>query len=192
MWGTMLGGRVMDLFGKKRIAELEKENKKLQEEKDGALMLYSTTIKNHEQLEHEYRSLKAENNSLQLVIESKNDKVRELELENRDLKINFDSRERALKTLKDDRVERFKQIREQDKEIIKLEERNQYMYNRLVSIAEIFKDIDEEFIKDFRKARGRALNASSKRTRYKELNKMATNMEKLLKEIELDDKDVME
>lgn len=182
----------MDLFGKKRIAELEKENKKLQEEKDGALMLYNTTIKNHEQLEHEYRKIKAENDSLQVVMESKNDKVRELEIENRDLKINFDSRERALKTLKDDRVERFKQIREQDKEIIKLEERNQYMYNRLLSIAEIFKDIDEEFIKDFRKARGRALNASNKRTRYKELNKMATNMEKLLKEIELDDKDVME
>lgn len=182
----------MDLFGKKKIAELEQENERLKEDKEGVLKLYNTTIKNYEQLEHEYRSLKAENNSLQLVIESKNDKVRELELENRDLKINFDSRERALKTLKDDRVERFKQIREQDKEIIKLEERNQYMYNRLVSIAEIFKDIDEEFIKDFRKARGRALNASSKRTRYKELNKMATNMEKLLKEIELDDKDVME
>lgn len=33
MWGTMLGGGEMDLFGKKRIAELEKENKKLQEEK---------------------------------------------------------------------------------------------------------------------------------------------------------------
>lgn len=182
----------MDLFGKKRIAELEQKVERLKEEKEGILMLYSTTIKNHEQLEHEYRSLKAENNSLQLVIESKNDKVRELELENRDLKINFDSRERALKTLKDDRVERFKQIREQDKEIIKLEERNQYMYNRLLSIAEIFKDIDEEFIKDFRKARGRARNASNKRIRYKELNKMATNMEKLLKEIELDDKDVME
>lgn len=182
----------MDLFGKKRIAELEKENKKLQEEKDGALMLYNTTIKNHEQLEREYRKIQAENNSLRLVMVSKNNKVRELEIENRDLKINFDSRERALKTLKDDRVERFKQIREQDKEIIKLEERNQYMYNRLLSIAEIFKDIDEEFIKDFRKARGRALNASNKRTRYKELNKMATNMEKLLKEIELDDKDVME
>ena len=182
----------MDLFGKKRIAELEKENKKLQEEKDRALNLYNTTVKNHSDLEREYRKIKAENNSLQLVMESKNDKVRELEIENRDLKINFDSRERALKTLKDDRVERFKQIREQDKEIIELEERNQYMYNRLVSIAEIFKDIDEEFIKDFRKARGRALNASNKRTRYKELNKMATNMEKLLKEIELDDKDVME
>lgn len=182
----------MDLFGKKRIAELEQKVERLKEEKEGILMLYSTTIKNHEQLEHEYRKIKAENDSLQLVMESKNNKVRELEIENRDLKINFDSRERALKTLKDDRVERFKQIREQDKEIIKLEERNQYMYNRLVSIAEIFKDIDEEFIKDFRKARGRALNASSKRTRYKELNKMATNMEKLLKEIELDDKDVME
>ena len=182
------------VFGKKdkRIAELEQENERLKEDKERVLKLYNTTIKNHEQLEHEYRSLKAGSEGLKSLMEGKNKKIRELELENRDLKINFDSRERALKTLKDDRVERFKQIREQDKEIIKLEERNQYMYNRLLSIAEIFKDIDEEFIKDFRKARGRALNASNKRTRYKELNKMATNMEKLLKEIELDDKDVME
>lgn len=182
----------MDLFGKKRIAELEQKVERLKEEKEGILMLYSTTIKNHEQLEHEYRSLKAGSEGLKAVMESKNKKIKELELENRDLRINFDSIERAVKTLRDDRVGRFKQIREQDKEIIKLEERNQYMYNRLLSIAEIFKDIDEEFIKDFRKARGRALNASNKRTRYKELNKMATNMEKLLKEIELDDKDVME
>lgn len=182
----------MDLFGKKRIAELEKENKKLQEEKDRALMLYNTTIKNHEQLEREYRKIQAENNSLQLVMESKNDKVRELEIENRDLKINFDSIERAVKTLKDDRVERFKQIREQDKEIIKLEEMNAYMKNQIESTEELFKSINRAFICDFRKARGRALNASNKRTRYKELNKMATNMEKLLKEIELDDKDVME
>ena len=69
------------VFGKKdkRIAELEKENKKLQEEKDGALMLYNTTIKNHEQLEHEYRSLKAGSEGLKSIIEGKNKKVRELE-----------------------------------------------------------------------------------------------------------------
>ncbi len=82
----------MDLFGKKRIAELEKENKKLQEEKD----------------------------SLKLVIDNENNKVRELEIENRDLKINFDSRERALKTLKDDRVEREKQVIELNEEIKRL------------------------------------------------------------------------
>ena len=82
----------MDLFGKKRIAELEKENKKLQEEKD----------------------------SLKLVIDNENNKVRELEIENRDLKINFDSRERALKTLKDDRVEREKQVIELNEELNEL------------------------------------------------------------------------
>ena len=107
----------MDLFGKKRIAELEKENKKLQEEKDRALNLYNTTVKNHSDLEREYRKIKAENNSLQLVMEGKNKKVRELELENRDLKINFDSRERALKTLKDDKVEREKQVIELNKRL---------------------------------------------------------------------------
>lgn len=173
----------MDLFWKKRIAELEQKVERLKEEKEGILMLYSTTIKNHEQLEHEYRKIKAENDSLQVVMESKNDKVRELEIENRDLKINFDSRERALKTLKDDRVEREKQVIELNEEIKMLEYENGCMKSRIVSIEELFKSIDGVFICDFRKARGRAINASNKRKRYKELNKMATSMEKIIKEI---------
>lgn len=173
----------MDLFGKKRIAELEKENKKLQEEKDRALNLYNTTVKNHSDLEREYRKIKAENNSLQLVMEGKNKKVRELELENRDLKINFDSRERALKTLKDDKVEREKQVIELNKEIRELEDENGCIKSKIVSIEELFKDIDGVFICDFRKARGRALNASNKRIRNKQLNKMAASMEKIIKEI---------
>ena len=173
----------MDLFGKKRIAELEKENKKLQEEKDRALNLYNTTVKNHSDLEREYRKIKAENDSLQVVMESKNDKVRELEIENRDLKINFDSRKRALKTLKDDRVEREKQVIELNEEIKMLEYENGCMKSRIVSIEELFKSIDGVFICDFRKARGRAINASNKRIRYKELNKMAASMEKIIKEI---------
>lgn len=173
----------MDLFGKKRIAELEKENKKLQEEKDRALNLYNTTVKNHSDLEREYRKIKAENNSLQLVMEGKNKKVRELELENRDLKINFDSRERALKTLKDDKVEREKQVIELNKEIRELEDENGCIKSKIVSIEELFKDIDGVFICDFRKARGRAINASNKRIRCKELNKMAASMEKIIKEI---------
>lgn len=145
----------MDLFGKKRIAELEKENKKLQEEKD----------------------------SLKLVIDNENNKVRELEIENRDLKINFDSRERALKTLKDDRVEREKQVIELNEEIKMLEYENGCMKSRIVSIEELFKSINRAFICDFRKARGRALNASNKRIRNKQLNKMAASMEKIIKEI---------
>lgn len=173
----------MDIFGKKRIAELEKENKKLQEEKDRALNLYNTTVKNHSDLEREYRKIKAENNSLRLVMVSKNNKVRELELENRDLKINFDSRERALKTLKDDRVEREKQVIELNEEIKMLEYENGCMKSRIVSIEELFKSIDGVFICDFRKARGRAINASNKRIRCKELNKMAASMEKIIKEI---------
>lgn len=182
------------VFGKKdkRIAELEKENKKLQDEKEGVLKLYNTTIKNHEQLVHKYRSLKAGSDGLKAVMENKNKKVRELEIENRDLKINFDSRERALKTLKDDRVEREKQVIELNEEIKMLEYENGCMKSRIVSIEELFKSIDGVFICDFRKARGRATNASNKRIRYKELNKMAASMEKIIKEIELDDKDVME
>lgn len=173
----------MDLFGKKKIAELENENKKLKEEKDDLLKVYNTTVKNHSELEHKYRDNKAENDSLKLVMESKNNKVRELELENRDLKINFDSRERALKTLKDDRVEREKQVIELNEEIKMLEYENGCMKSRIVSIEELFKSIDGVFICDFRKARGRAKNASNKRIRYKELNKMATSMEKIIKEI---------
>lgn len=173
----------MDLFGKKRIAELEQKVERLKEEKEGILMLYSTTVKNHSDLEREYRKIKAENNSLQLVMEGKNKKVRELELENRDLKINFDSRERALKTLKDDKVEREKQVIELNKEIRELEDENGCIKSKIVSIEELFKDIDGVFICDFRKARGRALNASNKRIRNKQLNKMAASMEKIIKEI---------
>lgn len=35
----------MDLFGKKKIAELEQENKRLKEDKEGVLKLYNTTKK---------------------------------------------------------------------------------------------------------------------------------------------------
>lgn len=157
------------VFGKKdkRIAELEKENKKLQEEKDGALMLYNTTIKNHEQLEHEYRSLKAGSDGLKAVMESKNKMVREL-------------KDRL-------RAEEWEHM-ETLKDLDKLEKENEYMKNRLESIERVFKDIDGEFIKDFREARGIALKRSNKRIRNKQLNKMAVSMEKLLKEVGIDAK----
>ncbi len=64
-----------------------------------------------------------------------------------------------------------------------LEYENGCMKSRIVSIEELFKSIDGVFICDFRKARGRAINASNKRIRYKELNKMAASMEKIIKEI---------
>ena len=152
----------MDLFGKKRIAELEQKVERLKEEKEGILMLYSTTIKNHEQLEHEYRSLKAGSDDLKAVMEGKNKKVRELE-------------DRL-------RSESWEHM-ETSKKLDRLEKENKCMTNRLKSIEELFKDIDGVFICDFRKARGRAINASNKRIRYKELNKMATSMEKIIKEI---------
>lgn len=173
----------MDLFGKKRIAELEKENKKLQEEKDGALMLYNTTIKNHKKLECDYNDLEVCFESSRVIIKDKNRTIEKLEKENRDLKIDLSSIERAVKTLKDGKAELYKQIRELDKEIIELEDENGCMKSRIVSIEELFKSIDGVFICDFRKARGRALNASNKRIRNKQLNKMAASMEKIIKEI---------
>lgn len=173
----------MDLFGKKRIADLEKENKKLQEEKDGALMLYNTTIKNHKKLECDYNDLEVCFESSRVIIKDKNRTIEKLEKENRDLKIDLSSIERAVKTLKDDRVEREKQVIELNEEIKILEYENGCMKSRIVSIEELFKSIDGVFICDFRKARGRAINASNKRIRYKELNKMAASMEKIIKEI---------
>lgn len=160
---------MFNMFGKKdkRIAELEKENKKLQEEKDGALMLYNTTIKNHEQLEHEYRSLKAGSEGLKAVMEGKNKKVRDLE-------------DRL-------RAESWEHM-ETSKELDRLEKENKCMTNRLKSIEGLFKDIDRAFICDFRKARGRASKGSNKRIRNKQLNKMAVSMEKLLKEVGIDAK----
>ena len=88
-----------------------------------------------------------------------------------------------MKTLKDDKVEREKQVIELNKEIRELEDENGCIKSKIVSIEELFKDIDGVFICDFRKARGRALNASNKRIRNKQLNKMAASMEKIIKEI---------
>ena len=152
----------MDLFGKKKIAELEKENERLKVDRDRTLTLYNTTVKNHSELGHEYRKIKAENDSLQVVMESKNKRVKELE-------------DRL-------RAEGWEHM-ETSKELDRLEKENECIRNRLKSIEGLFKDIDGVFICDFRKARGRAINASNKRKRYKELNKMATSMEKIIKEI---------
>lgn len=187
----------MDLFGKKRIAELEKENeslKKVLEEKSEELEKASQNLRfvkkeyqwlqnenckdlalinecnlekrnlnnRIKQLENEYRSLKAGSEGLKSLMEGKNKKVRELE-------------DRL-------RAESWEHM-ETSKELDRLEKENKCMTNRLKSIEELFKDIDGVFICDFRKARGRALNASNKRIRYKELNKMATSMEKIIKEI---------
>lgn len=155
---------MFDIFGKKdkRLAELEKENERLKEDKEGVLKLYNTTIKNHEQLEREYRSLKAGSEGLKSIMEGKNKTVREL-------------KDRL-------RAEEWEHM-ETLKDLDELEKENECMKNRLKSIEGLFKDIDGVFICDFRKARGRALNASNKRIRYKELNKMANSMEKIIKEI---------
>ncbi len=167
----------MDLFGKKRIAELEKENKKLQEEKDGALMLYNTTIKNHEQLEHEYRSLKAGSEGLKSIMEGKNKKVRELEdkvrlleLDVKDSEIIIKDREEKIDTAKDRLNKMICEIRSLDTEVKE--------YRRLFEIIE-----NKDIVK-FRKLRGEALNTKSKRIRDKKLKQLEAHTEKIFKMIE--------
>lgn len=131
----------MDLFNKKKLKDLEAENKKLQEEKDRLTMIYNISIKNKEKLEHEYRSLKAGSDGLKSVMEMKNKKIKELDLTNKNM--------------------RFK----------------------LEKIESLYKSIDKEFIKSFRKVRGRAIKSSNKRIRNKYINKMTSNMERILEEV---------
>lgn len=167
----------MDLFGKKRIAELEKENKKLQEEKDRALNLYNTTVKNHSDLEREYRKIQAENNSLQLVMESKNNKVRELEdkvrlleLDIKDSEMMIKDREEKIGAAKDRLNKMICEIRSLDTEVKE--------YRRLFEIIE-----NKDIVK-FRKLRGEALNTKSKRIRDKKLKQLEAHTEKIFKMIE--------
>lgn len=180
------------IFSKKdsRIAELEKENERLKEDKEGILKLYNTTIKNHEQLEHEHRSLKAGSDALKKVAKDNENEIEKLKNSEKKLDGALTlSIEREIE--KEKKIEKLKnQLKEmENKNVKRLELENEYIQNeythkRLESIVGLFKDIDIEFIKDFRKARGKALNASNKRIRCKELNKMATSMEAVFKVLE--------
>lgn len=167
----------MDLFGKKRIAELEQKVERLKEEKEGILMLYSTTIKNHEQLEHEYRSLKAGSEGLKSLMEGKNKKVRELEdkvrlleLDVKDSEIIIKDREEKIDTAKDRLNKMICEIRSLDTEVKE--------YRRLFEIIE-----NKDIVK-FRKLRGEALNTKSKRIRDKKLKQLEAHTEKIFKMIE--------
>ncbi len=167
----------MDLFGKKKIAELENENKKLKEEKDDLLKVYNTTVKNHSELEHKYRDNKAENDSLKLVMESKNKKVRELEdkvrlleLDIKDSEIIIKDREEKIDTAKDRLNKMICEIRSLDTEVKE--------YRRLFEIIE-----NKDIVK-FRKLRGEALNTKSKRIRDKKLKQLEAHTEKIFKMIE--------
>ena len=145
----------MDLFGKKKINKLEEKIHLLEVERDGAISLKDITLK-------KYSDEVEENKRLKIEIENLNKEYSSL----------FAGTERLKSLTKDKDI--F--IKKQNKE-------NICMKNRLESIEGLFKDIDGEFIKDFRKARGRALKRSNKRIRNKQLNKMAVSMEKIIKEI---------
>lgn len=196
------------VFGKKdkRIAELEKENKKLQEEKDGALMLYNTTIKNHEQLVHKYRSLKAGSEGLKSLMEGKNKKVRELEDKVRLLELDIKDSEMMIK----DREEKIdvanKKIRKLYDRIEKLEKDYEKVHNAFEDRDSLAYAYNEEALRyrkklekyesvmahatcssmnDFRLLRGKVYNSSkqNKRIRNKCIMKLADQMEKIFKEM---------
>lgn len=167
----------MDLFGKKKIAELEKENERLKVDRDRTLTLYNTTVKNHSELGHEYRKIKAENDSLQVVMESKNKKVRELEdkvrlleLDVKDLEMMIKDREEKIGAAKDRLNKMICEIRSLDTEVKE--------YRRLFEIIE-----NKDIVK-FRKLRGEALNTKSKRIRDKKLKQLEAHTEKIFKMIE--------
>ena len=196
----------MDLFGKKRIAELEKENKKLQEEKDRALNLYNTTVKNHSDLEREYRKIKAENNSLQLVMESKNNKVRELEdkvrlleLDIKDSEIIIKDREEKIDTANKkigklyDRIEKLEKDYEKVHSAYEYRDSLAYAYNeealryrkKLEKYESVMAHATCSSMNDFRLLRGKVYNSSkqNKRIRNKCIMKLADQMEKIFKEM---------
>ena len=161
MWGTMLGGKYHGFVW----------------EKEGILMLYSTTIKNHEQLEHEYRSLKAGSDGLKAVMESKNKKVRELEdkvrlleLDIKDSEIIIKDREEKIDTAKDRLNKMICEIRS--------------LYTEVKEYRRLFEIIENKDIVKFRKLRGEALNTKSKRIRDKKLKQLEAHTEKIFKMIE--------
>ena len=196
----------MDLFGKKRIADLEKENKKLQEEKDRALNLYNTTVKNHSDLEREYRKIKAENNSLQLVMESKNNKVRELEDKVRLLELDVKDSEIIIKDREEkidaankkigklyDRIEKLEKDYEEVHSAYEYRDSLAYAYNeealryrkKLEKYESVMAHATCSSMNDFRLLRGKVYNSSkqNKRIRNKCIMKLADQMEKIFKEM---------
>ena len=190
----------MDLFGEKRIAELEQENERLKEDKEGVLKLYNTTIKNHEQLEHEYRSLKAGSEGLKSLMEGKNKKVRELEDKVRLLELDIKDSEMMIK-------DREEKIDAANKKIGKLYDRIDekvhsayeyrdslaYAYNeealryrkKLEKYESVMAHATCSSMNDFRLLRGKVYNSSkqNKRIRNKCIMKLADQMEKIFKEM---------
>lgn len=167
----------MDLFGKKRIAELEQKVERLKEEKEGILMLYSTTIKNHEQLEHEYRSLKAGSEGLKAVMEGKNKKVRELEEKVRLLELDIKDSEMMIK----DREEKINAAKDR---LNKMVGEIRFFNTEVKEYRRLFEIIENKDIVKFRKLRGEALNTKSKRIRDKKLKQLEAHTEKIFKMIE--------
>ena len=196
----------MDLFGKKRIAELEQKVERLKEEKEGILMLYSTTIKNHEQLEHEYRSLKAGSDGLKAVMESKNKKVRELEDKVRLLELDVKDSEMMIKDREEkidaankkigklyDRIEKLEKDYEKVHSAYEYRDSLAYAYNeealryrkKLEKYESVMAHATCSSMNDFRFFRGKVYNSSkqNKRIRNKCIMKLADQMEKIFKEM---------
>lgn len=196
----------MDLFGKKRIAELEQKVERLKEEKEGILMLYSTTIKNHEHIEHEYRSLKAGSEGLKAVMEGKNkkvrdleDKVRLLELDVKDSEIIIKDREEKIDAANKkigklyDRIEKLEKDYEEVHSAYEYRDSLAYAYNeealryrkKLEKYESVMAHATCSSMNDFRLLRGKVYNSSkqNKRIRNKCIMKLADQMEKIFKEM---------
>ena len=196
----------MDLFGKKKIAELEQKVERLKEEKEGILMLYSTTIKNHEQLVHKYRSLKAGSDGLKAVMESKNKKVRELEDKVRLLELDIKDSEMMIKDREEkidaankkigklyDRIEKLEKDYEEVHSAYEDRDSLAYAYNeealryrkKLEKYESVMAHATCSSINDFRLLRGNVYNSSkqNKRIRNKYIMKLADQMEKIFKEM---------
>ena len=165
----------MDLFGKKRIAELEQKVERLKEEKEGILMLYSTTIKNHEQLE---------------------DKVRLLELDIKDSEMMIKDREEKINAANKkigklyDRIEKLEKDYEEVHSAFEDRDNSAYMYRKEVEELRaklekyrIVVDRAASHIECFRILRGGCINASTKRIRNEYVLKLAKQIEKIFKEI---------
>lgn len=196
----------MDLFGKKKIAELENENKKLKEEKDDLLKVYNTTVKNHSELEHKYRDNKAENDSLKIVMESKNNKIRELEDKVRLLELDIKDSEMMIKDREEkinvankkigklyDRIEKLEKDYEKVHSAYEYRDSLAYAYNeealryrkKLEKYESVMAHATCSSMNDFRLLRGKVYNSSkrNKRIRNKCIMKLADQMEKIFKEI---------
>lgn len=164
------------IFSKKdnKIAELEEKVSLLESEIEGAISLKDITL-------DKYSKEIEKNKKLKVEIENLNKENRALRADAEGKRIVIDNKNKKIKELEDIIARKDVEYKELEKENINT---NICLKNRLESIESNFKNIDEEFIKGFRKSRGMARNASNKRIRNKYINKMADSMEAVFKVLE--------